>query len=155
MRLAIAQQVPDDREHGDQEYEHDDAVQVSHLKNICRKKYSLPAIAPRVGQRRHGLAIRLLSSNSCHQIEVGGTDIGRSFERRQHWKLTTAPKIINGATAITAISGESGFGVTNSSSISEIIHNVAKTAAKSMVGTRSQYRIAEMAVAGAIAAPIM
>src|SRR5215470_11744286 len=140
MRLAIAQQVPDDREHGDQEHEHDDAVQVSHLKNIFKKKHSLSAT------RRASDNVTALPSDSCHQIEVGGTDIGRSFERRQHWKLTTAPKIINGATAITAISGESGFGVTNSSSISEIIHNVAKTAAKSMVGTRSQYRIAEMAV---------
>jgi hypothetical protein len=53
--LAIAKHVPDDREHGDQEHEHDDAVadavqvsplKVPPLKNIYEKTHSSPAAAP-------------------------------------------------------------------------------------------------------------
>src|SRR5262249_46846641 len=78
-------------------------------------------------------------------------EIGRSLEWRQHWKLITLPTTTSGTKATSAITGDSGLGVITSSAISEIIQSVAKITAKSILGIRSQYRMAEVAVAGAIA----
>jgi len=82
-------------------------------------------------------------------------DIGFRLQPRQLWTLNTTPTITMGATATMGMSGDRGLGVITSINIPEIIQSVAKLTMKSNLGTRSQYKSAEIAAAGAIAAPIM
>ena len=58
--------------------------------------------------------------------------------RRHRRKLTTAPRISNGATATTTTNSDSGFGEINTRTIQLTIQSVAKAIAKSNFGTRFQ-----------------
>jgi len=82
-------------------------------------------------------------------------DLRRDFKRLQRRKLTTAPMTTSGASAIKTANSDSDFGVINSRTIPAVIQSVPKAMAKSIPGTRFQYRTAKMTKNGAIAAPIM
>ena len=99
-----------------------------------------------------------MASPAESQSELGKScdkEIGLRFQPRQLRRLKTAPTITMGATARMAMSGDRGLGVINSINIPETIQSVARLTAKSNLGTRSQYKSAKIAAAGAIAAPII
>ena len=75
-------------------------------------------------------------------------------DRRQHWTLITVPATAMGTSVTTIISGDSGTGEISSSTIPETIQSTEKQTAKSIRGTSSQYSSADIAVAGASAAPM-
>ena len=66
----------------------------------------------------------------------------------------TAPTTTIGTIVTTIINGDSGTGEISSSTIPETIQSTEKQTAKSIRGTSSQYSSADIAVAGASAAPI-
>jgi hypothetical protein len=122
----------------------------SEVPNVLASTALIPA---RPISKDFGLdADELAQSEPAKPCEI---EIVRRRERRQHWKLITVPTITIGATAATAISGDSGFGVISSITIPETNQSVVKLTAKSRLGTFSQYRSAMIVAAGAIAAPIM
>jgi len=82
-------------------------------------------------------------------------EIGLRLQPRQLPSLNTVPTITMGAIATMAMSGDRGLGVITSINIPDTIQRVAKLTTKSNLGTRSQYKSAEIVAAGAIAAPIM
>jgi hypothetical protein len=86
-------------------------------------------------------------------IRVAGGSI--RLELRQNRKLITVPKITIGATVTTIMNGDNGFGEISSIAIPDSIQSTEKHTAKSILGTPSQYSRADIAVAGAMAAPIM
>src|SRR6478735_7791761 len=96
-----------------------------------------------------------IDRSPSHAQDESRVELDRRLARRHRWKLTTAPKITNGATATATTNSGNGFGEISARTIQLAIQRVAKATAKSNFGTRFQYRTARMAIAGAIVAPIM